>query len=149
MKAAWQRLSVREQRLLLVMGAFLLIVAAFSLVWQPTRQGLEGSERRYQQQVILAAQLQHAQPRSPVPVDSDQPMSLRLSESATAAGLELHRMDADNDLLRLTLSGDAKTLLQWLDRTERDGATLQSLTLEKRDSVLEARVVLRASAPPL
>jgi general secretion pathway protein M len=143
MKAAWQRLSVREQRLLLAMGAFLLIVAAFSLVWQPTRQGLEGSERRYQQQVILAAQLQHAQPRGPVPVGSDQPMSLRLSESATAAGLDLHQMEADNELLRLTLSGDAKTLLQWLDRTEREGATLQSLTLEKRDALLEARVVIR------
>ncbi|MNG35385.1 hypothetical protein D3C84_1221070 [compost metagenome] len=52
-------------------------------------------------------------------------------------------MDTDNDLLRLTLSGDAKALLQWLDRTERDGVALQSLTLEKRDTVLEARVVLR------
>jgi general secretion pathway protein M len=48
-----------------------------------------------------------------------------------------------NDLLRLTLSGDAMTLLPWLDRIERDGIALQSLTLEKRDVVLEARMVLR------
>ena len=143
MKAAWQRLSLREQRLLLVMGAFLLAVVAFSLIWQPTRQRLETMERQHQQQLAVSAQLQRAQPRSPPPVVSHQSLSLRVSESATEAGLEIHQMDTDNDVLRLTLSGDAQALLQWLDRTERDGVALQSLTLEKRDAVLEARVVLR------
>lgn len=143
MKAAWQRLSLREQRLLLAMGAFLLAVVAFSLIWQPTRQRLETMERQHQQQLAVSAQLQRAQPRSPPPVVTHQSLSLRISESATAAGLEIHQMDTDNDVLRLTLSGDAQALLQWLDRTERDGVALQSLTLEKRDAVLEARVVLR------
>ena len=143
MKAAWQRLSLREQRLLLAMGAFLLAVVAFSLIWQPTRQRLETMERQHQQQLAVSAQLQRVQPRSTPPVVTHQSLSLRVSESATAAGLEIHQMDTDNDVLRLTLSGDAQALLQWLDRTERDGVALQSLTLEKRDAVLEARVVLR------
>ncbi|WP_237883758.1 type II secretion system protein GspM [Pseudomonas sp. PGPR40] len=143
MKTAWQRLSIREQRLLLAMGAFLLAVVAFSLIWQPTRQRLETVEREYQQQLALTAQLQRAQPQRIARTVADQPLSLRVSESTTAAGLELHQMEADNDLLRLTLSGDAKALLQWLDHAEREGAALQSLTLEKRDVVLEARVVLR------
>lgn len=143
MKAVWQRLSIREQRLLLGVSAFLLVVVAFSLVWQPTRQRLEASGRQYQQQLTLAAQLQRAQPQSAVVGGVDRPLSLHVSESAAAVGLELHQMEADNDLLRLTLSGDAKTLLQWLDRVERDGAVAQSLTLEKRETVLEARVVLR------
>ncbi|MHC8364830.1 type II secretion system protein GspM [Pseudomonas sp. ZT5P21] len=143
MTLVWQRLSIREQRLLLVVGVFLLVVAVFSLIWQPSLQRLEAVERRYQQQLALAAQLQRAQPRSSVAVVAEQPLSLRISESVAAVGLELHQMEADNDLLRLTLSGEAKTLLQWLDRVERDGAAVQSLTLEKRDAVLEARVVLR------
>ena len=143
MKAAWQRMSTREHRLVSIRGVFILAVAAFSLIWQPTRQRLETVERQYQQQLTLAAQLQQAQPRGNIPVATDRPLSLRVSESVTAAGLELHQMDTDNDLLRLTLSGDAKALLQWLDRTERDGVALQSLTLEKRDAVLEAQVVLR------
>ncbi|MBK5352951.1 type II secretion system protein M [Pseudomonas sp. TH41] len=143
MKAAWQRMSRREQRLLQVLGAFMLTVVAFSLIWQPTRQRLEIIERQYRQQLILATQLQQAQPRSNIPAVTSQPLSLRISESAAAAGLEIHQMEADNDLLRLTLSGDAKTLLQWLDRAERNDVALQSLTLEKRDAVLEARVVLR------
>lgn len=143
MKQAWQRLSIRERRLLQVLIIFLLCVVAFSLIWQPTRQRLATVERQYQQQLALAAQLQRAQPRSKAPALANQPLPLRASESATAAGLELHQMDSDNDLLRLTLSGDAKVLLQWLDQTEREGVVLQSLALEKRDTVLEARVVLR------
>lgn len=139
----WRRISVREQRLLQLSGAFLLAVVAFSLIWQPTRQRLETTERQYQQQAGLAAQLQRALPRNPVPVDSDQPLSLRISESAAAAGLEISQMDSDSDLLRLTLNGSAQPLLQWLDGIERGGVALQSLTLEKRDDALEARLVLR------
>lgn len=143
MRAAWQRLSVRERRLLMGMAALLLAVAAFSLVWQPGRQRLQAAERQYQQQVALATQLQHARPHGAVVLAADQPLSLRISESAAAAGLELQQMDSDNELLRLTLCGEAIPLLQWLDRAEREGAALQSLTLEKRDKLLEARVVLK------
>jgi general secretion pathway protein M len=139
----FQSLSVREQRLLLALGVFMLGVVAFTLIWQPTQQRLAIAERQYQQQLALAAQLQQAQPRSQIPDFADQPLSLRISESVAAAGLELHQMDSDNDQLRLTLSGDAMALLPWLDRLERDGSALQSLTLETRDGLLEARVVLR------
>ena len=139
----WARLSIREQRLLGGLGVFVLSVAAFGLVWQPTQQRLMTAERQYQQQLALAARLQQARPRSHVPKPADQPLSLRISESAATAALELQQMDSDNDLLRLTVRGDAMTLLPWLDRIERDGIALQSLTLEKRDAVLEARMVLR------
>lgn len=143
MKQAWRRMSAREQRSLRVLGAFLLAVMAFSLIWQPTRQRLETVERQYQQQAGLAAQLQRALPRSHVAVDTDQPLSLRISESATAAGLEIRQMESDGDLLRVTLNGNAQPLMLWLDGMERNGVALQSLTLEKRDDALEARLVLR------
>lgn len=142
MRAAWQRISRREQWLLQGLSVFLLLVVAFSLIGQPTRQRLDTAEREYQQQRMLSVQLQQAQLQGSRPA-TPQPLSLHISESATAAGLELAQMEADNDALRLTLSGDANALLQWLDRVERDGVALQSLTLEKRDAVLEARVVLK------
>lgn len=141
--AKFQRLSLREQRLLSALGIFVLGVVAYMLVWQPTQQRLGAAERRYQQQRALAAQLQQARPRRPAAQSGNAPLSLRLSDSATAAGLELQQMDGDNDQLRLTLSGDAMALLPWLDRLERDGTALQSLTLETRDGLLEARLVLR------
>lgn len=143
MKQAWQRISVREQWLLQALGAFLLLVVGFSLIWQPTRQRLETVERQYQHQLALVAQLQHAQPRSNAPADSSQPLSLRISDSATAAGLDIHQMETDIDSVRLTLSGNANAVMQWLDGVEREGVALQSMTLEKRDALLEARVVFR------
>ncbi|PYY68509.1 type II secretory protein PulM [Pseudomonas jessenii] len=143
MKQMWLGVSPREQRLLRVLGVFLLTVVAFSLIWQPTRQRLETVERQYQQQMALAAQLQQALPHSHAPVDSAQPLSLRISESAAAVGLEIRQMESETDLLRVTLSGNAQPLMQWLDGIERDGVALQSLTLEKRDDALEARLVLK------
>jgi general secretion pathway protein M len=143
MMQAWRRISAREQQLLQILGAFLLAVVAFSLIWQPTRQRLETVERQYQQQAGLAAQLQRALPRSHVPVDTEKPLSLRISESATTAGLEIRQMESDSDLLRVTLSGNAQPLMQWLDGIERNGVALQSLTLGKRDDALEARLELR------
>ena len=142
MKATWQGMPRREQRLLQVLGIFLLVVLAFSLIWQPTRQRLANAELQYRQQQQLSVQLQQAQPQDQLPAIT-QPLSLHVSESTTVAGLDIAQMEADDEGLRLTVSGDANTLLQWLDRLEREGVALQSLNLEKRDAVLEARVVLK------
>lgn len=143
MRQAWRRMSTREQRLLQVLGAFLLMVVAYALIWQPTRQRLESAERQYQQQVALAAQLQRSAPRRQSTRDSHPSLSLHISQNATAAGMEIQQMESDDDQLRLTLSGTPQALLQWLDGVERDGVALHELTLEKRDAALEARMVLR------
>jgi general secretion pathway protein M len=143
MKQVWQRISTREQWLLLVMAGVLLVFTGYSLIWQPSRLRLESAERHYQQQLGLRSQLQHAQPRSHSAGASDQPLSLRVSDGAGAAGLEIYQMDSDSELLRLTVSGSPQALLQWLDSVERGGVILQALTLEKRDALLEARAVLK------
>ncbi|WP_294738965.1 type II secretion system protein GspM [uncultured Pseudomonas sp.] len=139
----WQRITPRERWLLLALGGGILGGLAFSLVGQPPWQRLASGERQYQRQLALATQLQGARPRSVANPVSGQPLSLRVSESAAAAMLEIQQMDTEGDALRLTLSGDAQALLAWLDRMEREGEGLQSLTLEKRDNQLWARVVLR------
>ncbi|MGX1172635.1 type II secretory pathway component PulM [Pseudomonas sp. R151218B TE3479] len=72
-----------------------------------------------------------------------RPLSVRVNDSATAAGLDMAEMEVDGDSLRLAVSGDASALLHWLDQQEREGAVLRSLTLEVENGVLGARVVLR------
>jgi general secretion pathway protein M len=59
------------------------------------------------------------------------------------AGLEIRQMESEGELLRLTLDGDAQTLMKWIDDVERDAVALQSLTLENREGVLQAQMVLR------
>ncbi|NWE44888.1 type II secretion system protein GspM, partial [Pseudomonas gingeri] len=93
-----------------------------------------------QQRWALAAEVQRARPAT-VQATSTQPLSTRLGESALAAGLELQQLDQDGQSLRLTISGEALALLGWLDQIEQGGALLQTLSLEKRDKQLEARVV--------
>lgn len=139
----WNRQSPRDRQLLSGLGVFLLVVLAFSVVWQPAQQRLLEAERQYQQQLALAMEVQRAQPPNGRAATT-QPLSTQVSESAVTAGLELQQFDVEGDLLRLTVSGDAQALLVWLDQTEQGGAALQSLTLEKRGKLLEARLVLQA-----
>ena len=138
----WQELGLRDRRMLIGLGIFLTVVGLFSGVWQPAQQRLERGERLYQQRLLLAAQVQRAQPlaQGSNPAGS---LSTRLSETAAAAGLELQQLDQDGPSLRVTLSGNVLALLQWLDQTEQSGALLQSLSLEKRDTLLVAQVVWR------
>ncbi|WP_422776899.1 type II secretion system protein GspM [Pseudomonas mediterranea] len=142
LKQAWASMSFREQRLLLGLAGLVLVAVGYASIWQPARQRLEIAERQYRQQAQLNARIQRAEP------DRDtsaalRPLSVRVNDSATAAGLEIAEMEIEGDSLRLTVTGDANPLLHWLDRHERDGATVRSLALEARDGVLEARVVLR------
>ncbi|WP_055128669.1 type II secretion system protein GspM [Pseudomonas mediterranea] len=142
LKQAWESMSGREQRLLLGLAGLVLVVVGYTSIWQPTRQRLEIAERQYRQQAQLTARIQRAEP------DRDasaalRTLSVRVNDSATAAGLEIAEMEIEGDALRLTVTGDANPLLHWLDRHERDGAAMGSLALEARDGVLEARVVLR------
>lgn len=139
----WQRQSRRERYLLAALAAVVLAVLAFSVVWQPAQQRLAQAERNYLQQRVLALAVQQAQPASARSV-TRQPLSVQASESAVAAGLELHQLDVDGDLLRITVSGDALAVLTWLDVTEQQGGQLQALTLNPLEKRLHARLVVQS-----
>ncbi|WP_419737067.1 type II secretion system protein GspM [Pseudomonas sp. COR18] len=139
----WQRLARRERQWLAWLGIFLLAVLLFSGFWQPAQQRLDKAQRLYQQRLALLAEVQNARPAA-ARLDSTQPLSARLGETARAAGLELQQLDQDGQSLRLTISGEAQALLGWLERIEQGGARLQNLSLEPRDQLLEARVVWSA-----
>jgi len=138
----WQGLGLRDRRMLIGLGIFLAVVSLFSGGRQPAQQRLERGERLYQQRLLLAAEVQRAQPTAQRSNPS-RSLSNRLSETVAAAGLELQQLDQDGQSLRVTLSGNALALLQWLDQTEQSGAVLQSLSLEKRDKLLVAQVAWR------
>lgn len=134
-----QRLSRRNLRMLIMLAACLLAVLLLKGLWQPAQQRLQQAERVYQQRLQLATQLQQARPAQPSP--SGQPLPGRLSDNASAAGLELLQMQSDHQGLSMTLKGEARALLGWLIKAEHEGAQMQSLTLEKQDEQLHVRVV--------
>jgi len=137
----WKAMPARDRFLLNGLAVFLTGALAYQLLWQPTQQRLTNAERHYQQQLNLASQVQSAQPQR-VQTMSTQPLSSRVSASAAAAGLDLQQIEVEDEQLRLTISGEAQTLLMWLANLEQEAGTLQMLTLEKRGSLLEARLVV-------
>ena len=142
LKQAWAGVSRREQGLLLGTAGLVLVTVGYTSIGRPMAQRLEVAERQYRQQAELSVRIQRAAPARDTRA-ADRPLSVRVNEGATAAGLDIAEMEVDGDALRLTVTGDANPLLHWLDRQEYDGAALHTLTLEVRGKVLEARVVLR------
>lgn len=139
----WQQLPRRDQKMLVWLGIFLIAVLMFSGLWQPAQQRLAAAERLYQQRLALALQVQRALPSQQRPLVS-APLSTRLSDRALAQGLDLEQFEADDNVLRITLRGNAQTLLKWLEGVERDGAQFESLSLDKKDQLLQAQLVVRA-----
>ena len=137
---AWKALAPRERFLLSALACFLIGVSLYQVLWQPSQQRLARAEQQYQRQVALARQLNDVQPGSTLQAPSP-PQASKISQSAEAAGLNLQQIEVESDQLRLTLSGDAQALLKWLAQLERDAGAFQMLTLEKRDSHLQARLV--------
>lgn len=138
---AWKALAPRERFLLGALGWFLIAVLLFLMAWQPSQHRLVSAEQHYQRQLALAQQLKQAQPGSASQAQG-APQASKISQSAEAAGLSLQQIEVESDQLRLTLSGDAQALLTWLAQLEREAGAFQMLTLEKRDNLLQARLVL-------
>ena len=139
---AWQQLPRRDRQLCVALAVFLAGVLAVYGLWQPAQQRLQTAQALYYKNLALAGDIQRARPVKPMKVP-DQPLPTRLSESAVAAGLNVEQFEMDTDVLRVTVSAEAGALLTWLARIEHEGAEFQSLHLEKRDRLLEARLVIK------
>jgi len=135
----WLQLPRRDRQLCAVLGVFLLAVFAFYGVWQPAQQRLTAAQTLYAQRIAQAGEVQRARPTRAARVYT-QPLSSRLSESAASAGLDVQQFEMDNQVLRITLSGNALVALEWLNRIEQEGAEFESLSLEKSGQALQVQL---------
>ena len=139
LRERWSQLPSRDRQLCRVHAVFLLVVFSIYGLWLPAQQRLDAARGLYFKQMALAAEIQQARPGSVTRV-SDQPLASRLSESAISSGLTVEQFELDAGVVRITLNGDAAALLGWLNRIELEGSGFESLSLEKRDSSLQARL---------
>ena len=139
LRERWSQLPSRDRQLCRVLAVFLLVVFSIYGLWLPSQQRLDAARGLYFKQMALAAEIQQARPGSVTRV-SDQPLASRLSESAISSGLTVEQFELDAGVVRITLNGDAAALLGWLNRIELEGSGFESLSLEKRDSSLQARL---------
>ena len=139
LRERWSQLPSRDRQLCRVLAVFLLVVFSIYGLWLPAQQRPDAARGLYFKQMALAAEIQQARPGSVTRV-SDQPLASRLSESAISSGLTVEQFELDAGVVRITLNGDAAALLGWLNRIELEGSGFESLSLEKRDSSLQARL---------
>lgn len=139
LRERWSQLPSRDRQLCRVLAVFLLVVFSIYGLWLPAQQRLDAARGLYFKQMALAAEIQQARPGSVTRV-SDQLLASRLSESAISSGLTVEQFELDAGVVRITLNGDAAALLGWLNRIELEGSGFESLSLEKRDSSLQARL---------
>ena len=52
----------------------------------------------------------------------------------------MQQFDVDTQRIRISLSGNAMAVLEWLNRIEQEGAEFESLSLEKSAQVLQVQL---------
>lgn len=148
----WRERSVREQRLLAVMSALLVIVLGWLLVAQPLINALEAARLRHGEAVIAVAEAraraelhrrsaQRPRATAPLPVDS------LIGLTAGEAGFTGARI-AGQGPARASVAIDSArppAFFGWIAELERRGLTVESLRAQANaDRTLSAEAVLRA-----
>lgn len=118
----WLSLQAREQRLLIIAGAALLVAAAYGLIWQPLHQS-----RVTQQQAVQAAQQQFLYLQTQLPKLTQNTALTRtngslteiVSDTARQLNIQVTRMQPQNEQLQLSLADvPFEALLTWLEQLQ-------------------------------
>jgi general secretion pathway protein M len=148
----WRERSLREQRLLLVMFALLVLLLGWLLVIRPLSDGLDAAQRRHDEAVVALAEargradavrrLQGDRSASaPVPIDGF------LSRTSSEAGFTGARIVAQGPA-RATMALDAvrpQAFFAWLRLMERRGLVVDSLRVRANpDRTLAVEGAFRA-----
>ena len=151
----WQRLQPRERLSLTLLGAFLLVVLFYLLLWQPAQQRVRQARADFQQErqlygyleqnTELARQMSRSQAVSLAP---EQLQGL-VTQSAQQRGLVIESFDIGNDgSLLVALPGASyAALLRWFEELQTAGASLAEVSISRvGEGVVDARVSFRAGS---
>ncbi len=139
MKAWWQGLNLREQRLVAVMGSVFIVFVLYSAIWQPLNESLAKTEKKIaRQQVLLAwvsentARYQQAK-RMGGSSQSRGSISSIVNRSANQYKLTITRMQPQGDELQVWLDEVPYTqLLFWLEHlASKEGLQVKAIDLSK------------------
>lgn len=148
LRQRWQRLAKREQRALQALTVFAGLTSLY-LLWQPQQQALAQAEQRYTEETQLLHDLQQL-PASPSslrgPVISGDALPGMLARSSSQAGLNLERMDQeDQGRVNLSLEGPLNGLISWIDQLEQQHVSVLSFSIEvDKDAMASARLQLHS-----
>lgn len=147
-KAWWQGLQGREQRLVMALSAATLLIVFYSLIWQPLNESLANKAKRVESRQALLTwvndntaryqQLQSATGQKP----STGSLSSIINRTANSQQLTITRMQPQGDELQVWLDSAPFTqLLFWLEHLANvEGLQVDAIDLTKGDTPGEVRV---------
>jgi general secretion pathway protein M len=148
MKAYLSRLTLRERLLILIGLPLALMVAAYQFLWVPlslARADYASQIAAYRLVTETAATAQTT-PIAPVSRQLNDPISVRVTQSAEAAGLVLRRIEPDGAAVRVTLDdADFTQLLLWITELEyAQSVKVNAIEIDRRTApgTVSARATL-------
>ena len=148
MKAWWQQLNSREQRLVASMGLVFMVFIFYSLIWQPLNNNLAEAESKLarQQQLLTWVQDNTALYQQVKGASGKGKLTASISSvanrSANTFKLNITRMQPQGDDLQVWIESTPFTqLLFWLEHlANKEGLQVTAIDLTQGNKVGEVKV---------
>jgi len=148
LKTWWQGLNIREQRLVMGVGALCTIFLLYGLIWQPLNDNLVSSQKRLESRQALltwvtdnTARYQRVKSVGGVKKSSGSLSSI-VNRTAERQQLTITRMQPQGEILLVWLDNvPFAQLLLWLESlANNEGLQVQAIDLSQGDNPGEVRV---------
>ena len=147
-KGWWQGLNIREQRLVLLMGAATSVFLFYSLIWQPLNESLVKTQQTFaSRQALLTWVTENTARYQNVKLtdgskQNNGSLSSIVNRTANQQQLTITRMQPQGDNLQVWLDSASFTqLLFWLEHlANNENLQVQAIDLAQGDKQGEVRV---------
>ncbi|MBA6327795.1 type II secretion system protein M [Colwellia sp. MB02u-6] len=147
MKAWWQQLNTREQRLISVMSVLISIFILYGLIWQPLTENIEKTTLKLERQQALLTWVaentqRYQQAKRNARASSGASLSSIVNRTSSANNITITRMQPQGDDLQVWIDEISfNQLLTWLEQLAiSDGLQVKNIDLSSADQQGMVRV---------
>tara|TARA_B110000211_G_scaffold232571_1_gene296612 strand:- start:802 stop:1269 length:468 start_codon:yes stop_codon:yes gene_type:complete len=147
MKAWWQQLNIREQRLVLVMSVLISIFILYGLIWQPLNENIAKQKSTLERQQALLTWVEENTQRYQAAkrsgrASSGASLSSIVNRTSRLNNIIITRMQPQGDDLQVWIDEISfNQLLTWLEQlASRDGLQVKNIDLSLADQQGVVRV---------
>ena len=147
MKAWWQQLNTREQRLVSVMSVLMSIFILYGLIWQPLTENIEKTTLKLERQQALLTWVaentqRYQQAKRNARGGSGASLSSIVNRTSSANNITITRMQPQGDDLQVWIDEISfNQLLTWLEQLAiNDGLQVKNIDLSSADQQGMVRV---------
>jgi general secretion pathway protein M len=147
MKAWWQQLNIREQRLVMVMSGVISIFILYGLIWQPLNENITKQKLKIERQQALLTWVEentkrYQEAKRDGGASSGASLSSIVNRTSRANNITITRMQPQGEELQVWIDEISfNQLLSWLEKlASRDGLQVKNIDLSLADQQGVVRV---------